>query len=262
MRLLYMLSTPVRWLIRTYRHDVIVQNLSHSFPNEKYAWVKQQRKEYQRVFADFFLELLKVFSASARSLGKRVEIENVALIRNYQQQGRQVIVCMGHCGNYELLNIVASRKEQISDVYVTYKPLHNRLADRVLKRVRERFDTRYVPTWEVRKMLNTTKGVYVFGSDQYAHPNKTDEKYTFDFLNQRSTFFPGMEILARETDAVVIYKHILRIGRGYYKIDFRLITDNVATFQEGEVVKRYASMLEENIQEQPSVWLWSHKRWK
>ncbi|MDR0762920.1 MAG: acetyltransferase, partial [Bacteroidales bacterium] len=82
------------------------------------------------------------------------------------------------------------------------------------------------------------------------------------FLNQRSTFFPGIETLARETDAVVIYKHILRTRRGHYKIDFRLITDNVAALEQGEVVKRYAAMLEENILQQPSVWLWSHKRWK
>jgi KDO2-lipid IV(A) lauroyltransferase len=239
-----------------------VQNLSHSFPSQKYDWIKQQRKEFQNVFADFFPELLKVFSASARSLSKRVTIENASLVKNYQQQGRQIIICMGHCGNYELLNIVASRKERVKNVYVTYKPLHNKLADRVLKHVRERFDTRYIPTWDARKYLNEVKGIYVFGNDQYAPLNKTSEEYIFNFLNKRSTFFPGIEILARETNAVIIYKHILRTQRGYYKICFRLITDNIADCASGEAVKCYAAMLEENIKEQPSVWLWSHKRWK
>jgi KDO2-lipid IV(A) lauroyltransferase len=249
-------------MLRSYRHDVVVQNLSRSFPDKKYGWIKKERKEFQNVFVDFFSELLKVFSASAHYLGGLIEIENAQLVKEYQRQGRQVIVCMGHCGNYELLNIAASRKENVSNVYVTYKPLHNKIADRILKQVRERFDTKYIPTWEARKYLNEVHGIYVFGSDQYAHPKKTSEKYIFSFLNQHSTFFPGIEILARETNAVVIYKHILRTRRGHYKINFRLITDDVATLEEGEVVKRYAAMLEENIKEQPSVWLWSHKRWK
>jgi len=29
-----------------------------------------------------------------------------------------------------------------------------------------------------------------------------------------------------------------------------------------EPVVRYAQLLEENIREQPELWLWSHKRWK
>lgn len=262
LRLLYIMFIPVKWLLRIYRYDVIVQNLSRSFPHQKYAWIKQQRREFQNVFADFFPELLKVFSASSKSLGKRITVENTSFVKDYQQQGRQIIVCMGHCGNYELLNIVASRKEQVKNVYVTYKPLHNKLADIILKNVRERFDTQYIPVWEAKKYLDEVKGIYIFGNDQYAPVKKTSEEYIFNFLNQRSTFFPGVEIFARKTNAVVLYKHILRTRRGHYKIDFRLITDNAADCAEGEVIKRYAAMLEQNIEEQPSIWLWSHKRWK
>ncbi|MDR1739993.1 MAG: lysophospholipid acyltransferase family protein [Bacteroidales bacterium] len=262
LRLLYTLFAPVRLFMRNYRRDVIVQNLSRSFPSEKYNRIKEQRKEYSKNFADFFPELLKVFSASAGSLGKRIEIENADLVRRYQEQGRQIIVCMGHCGNYEMLNIVAARKEKMKNVYVIYKPLHSKLADRILKHVRERFDTRYIPTWEARECLKELPGIYVFGSDQHASAKKTNDIYRFEFLNQRAAFFPGIEILAREVNAVVIYKKILRTGRGHYKISFNVVSDDVAQLQEGEVLRRYAALLEQNIYEQPSVWLWSHKRWK
>ena len=31
---------------------------------------------------------------------------------------------------------------------------------------------------------------------------------------------------------------------------------------EGEITKAYARELEQNIQEQPHLWLWTHNRWK
>ncbi|MDR1973263.1 MAG: lysophospholipid acyltransferase family protein [Bacteroidales bacterium] len=259
---LYLLFAPVKWCLRGYRRYVIVQNISRSFPDKKYDWVYKRSKEFYGRFADFFPELLKVFSASSRSLGRRIEIDNANIVREYQQQGRQIIVCMGHCGHYEMLNIVAAHKEKVPNVYVIYQPLHSKLSDKILKRVRERFGVRYIPTWEIRKFIHEHQGIYIFGSDQYASKRKTSELYTFEFLHQMSGFFPGIEILARETNAVIFYKHIICTKRGHYKVCFDLITDDVASLKEGEVLRSYARKLEANIIEQPSVWLWSHKRWK
>jgi KDO2-lipid IV(A) lauroyltransferase len=49
------------------------------------------------------------------------------------------------------------------------------------------------------------------------------------------------------------------IRRGYYEFEFIVIEggDN-----SQEVIDAYAKLLEENITAQPTLWLWSHRRWK
>ena len=42
----------------------------------------------------------------------------------------------------------------------------------------------------------------------------------------------------------------------------RLMTDHVKDIPNYELTERYMAELEEIIQRQPHLWLWSHRRWK
>ena len=50
--------------------------------------------------------------------------------------------------------------------------------------------------------------------------------------------------------------------RGHYRLTVRSLSENVALEPDGSVTSRYAAMLEETIRRNPSIWLWSHRRWK
>ena len=41
-----------------------------------------------------------------------------------------------------------------------------------------------------------------------------------------------------------------------------IVADNPSTMTEDEILEIYTHKLQENIIEQPEVWLWSHRRWK
>jgi len=42
----------------------------------------------------------------------------------------------------------------------------------------------------------------------------------------------------------------------------RTIAADPKSTAEGDITTAYAQMLEQNILEQPELWLWTHNRWK
>ena len=50
------------------------------------------------------------------------------------------------------------------------------------------------------------------------------------------------------------------VKRGYYKMTIQPIEPIEG--EEFSYVKQYMRMLEKDIQREPHLWLWTHKRWK
>jgi KDO2-lipid IV(A) lauroyltransferase len=83
-----------------------------------------------------------------------------------------------------------------------------------------------------------------------------------DFLNQETPFITGTDTLARKFDYPVFYVDIRMPSRGHYDVYFKTIAIDPPSMPEGEITNRFATFLEENILLNPSLWLWSHNRFK
>src|SRR5690606_14956917 len=147
-------------------------------------------------------------------------------------------------------------------VFAIYKPLHNRLANSLMVKLRTRFGLRLIPAQRVSRYMLGGKNpaVYLFLADQC--PNIKDEQYHFNFLNQQTSFLPGMETLDLSTNAAVIYLHITQSAKGQYRVSCMPLMESAALAGEREITQKYIHLLTENIKEEPYSWLWSHKRWK
>ena len=86
--------------------------------------------------------------------------------------------------------------------------------------------------------------------------------YWLPFLNQETAFFSGPEKLAKKLRMPMVFVAIRKSGPGQYLLHAKTITDQPHTLPEGEVTRRYAQLLEQEIQASPATWLWSHRRWK
>jgi len=53
-----------------------------------------------------------------------------------------------------------------------------------------------------------------------------------------------------------------RTKRGYYKVATEIITDKPKNTEKYEITNLLFKRLEKSIKQDPSQWLWSHKRWK
>lgn len=60
----------------------------------------------------------------------------------------------------------------------------------------------------------------------------------------------------------VVYASIRRVKPWHYTLHYELVAETVADLAEGEVLDRCLALLEREIRQDPSRWLWSHKRWK
>jgi KDO2-lipid IV(A) lauroyltransferase len=244
-----------------YRKAVVIQNISRSFPDMKYGEIRCIVEKFYACFTAYFAEMLKSISAPAEVLDKKITFENLELIDKHVNNGRNVIVCLGHCGNWEMLNFMPSKFQH--DMYAVYKPLRSGIMNKLMIKLRSRFGMKLISDkLVIRHILSqkSSSAVYLFLADQC--PRIKDDKYKFELLNQETYIFSGMEKLARISRSAVIYLHITQLSKGDYRITCIPVCSEADSMNEGEITRKYINLLTENIKEEPYGWLWTHKRWK
>lgn len=264
MAFLYMMASftfLLAYYIIGYRKAVVIQNIARSFPDKRYGEIHAIVKKFYACFVCYFVEIIKSVSAPAEVLDKKIIFENLELIDQYINSGRNVIACLGHCGNWEMLNFMPYKMRH--DTYAVYKPLISVTMNRLMIKLRSRFGMKLIPDRGVIRHIlskHSNPAVYLFIADQF--PRIKDEKYRFILLNQDTYVFSGMEKLARTCKTAVIYLHITQLSKGSYKIVCLPVCSKAEFMGDGEITRKYINLLTENIKEEPYGWLWTHKRWK
>src|SRR5690625_2459775 len=185
----------VLYYIIGYRKAIVIQNIARSFPDKRYEEINAIVRKFYVCFTSYFAEIIKNISAPAEVLNRKVVFENLEIIDKNLKAGKNVIACMGHCGNWEILNFMPFKLEY--EMYAVYKPLHSQVIDRLIVHIRSRFGMKLLSDKKiVRHFLNqkSTPSVYLFLRDQ--SPRIKEDNYKFRFLNQETQFFPGVDKLA------------------------------------------------------------------
>lgn len=264
--LLYLLAFHVAG----YRKKVAKKNISESFPEMTENEVNRTMKKFYRNLADIFVETVKLTHISDEEMKRRMEFRNVELIDRFVDEGRSVCIYFSHCGNWEWAPSVTlwsrtmkSRKDVLA--CQVYRPLRNEWFDRWYLRLRSRFGSVSYPKRTVLRDLirdrrDGIKTVTGFMSDQ--KPSHGDPTYITNFLNHPTAMITGTETLARKMDMAVVYWDMEKISRGHYRITVREMAEHPSEWQPMELTAKYTELLQATIRRDPSIWLWTHKRWK
>jgi KDO2-lipid IV(A) lauroyltransferase len=59
-----------------------------------------------------------------------------------------------------------------------------------------------------------------------------------------------------------VFLNISRPRRGHYNIDLELMFEHPRETAENEITDAFMRRLERQIIAEPTLWLWSHRRWK
>jgi len=244
-----------------YRKKVVFENLRNSFPEKSYEEIHDLQKKFFHHLVDVMLETVKEFTISKKSIKKRFKFTNPEVFQEHYDNGKSVMMMMGHYGNWEYGVTTSLWVPQ--ECWAVYGKIENPVMDKYLVRTRERFGFTLYPmekTYDV--MLNHTQGdkLYMFMADQSPHHAKI--KHWIPFLNQETGVHIGAEKLSKMLDLAVVFIDIQRVKRGYYEITARTLFDNPKETAEHEITNKYFEVLEEVIRKKPENWLWSHKRWK
>jgi KDO2-lipid IV(A) lauroyltransferase len=245
-----------------YRTKVVRQNLTNSFPEKSKKEILEVEAKFYGHLCDLVVESLKAFSISLEDAKLRMKDRNIEIVNRYFQQGRQVVLVGGHYGNWELFAITIGATTQ-HDTVALYTPLKNEFINDKITNSRSKYGLGMLSIKEIKEKLNDiNSGLYaiIFGADQ--SPRKSQRAYWMKFLNQETGVQFGTEKFAKEFNAVVIFANIYKVKRGYYELQYDVITEQPNQEEFGFISKTHTQMLEKVIQSQPEYWLWSHKRWK
>ncbi|NOU60282.1 lysophospholipid acyltransferase family protein [Marinifilum caeruleilacunae] len=246
-----------------YRKQVVTTNLKNSFPHKSDAEIIQIRKEFFSHFCDSFIETIKLWTISEKEIKKRCKFLQADFFEQYKQDGKSVIAILGHYGNWEWMTSYPAWADV--NLLPIYKPLHNKVFDKLYIQLRERFGAKTLPKDDtLRTMLGYRNRkeftVTVFLGDQT--PNKRNIHYWTSFLNQDTPILQGTERIAKKLDQAVVFINMQKVKRGYYEVEFIPLFDNPKETEEFEITEKHTRILEEYISKNPAYWLWSHKRWK
>jgi KDO2-lipid IV(A) lauroyltransferase len=244
----------------SYRKKIVIQNLSRSFPKINYQEISNITKKFYLSFCYNLVEILKTVSISPNRQADKIILLNFDIVKNRIKRSQNVIVGMGHCGNWEILNILPYVLDL--NCYAVYKPLKITWINRFFYQLRSRFNMKLITTKSVTRHIlsNNTPSLYFILADQC--PKVVNEEYKFKFLNQETSVFHGIEKLAVLANCAVVYMSVIKVDKGLYRIECKEICDTPRTSKKKEITQNYINLLEQNIQDDMHNWLWTHKRWK
>lgn len=276
----YVFADVVAWLagkVVGYRDDVVMINLSRSFPDKKYRELQKIRNEFYRHFAEIFVEAIWFGASDYKRLHDSgiVTITNPEILNEYLGGADNMTVMFSHCGNWEILGgFLGYRTADGADldlkeeqIKVVYKELHSAFSNEFFKHNRVAPLEKVGTTCEIESSNilryaikhRNEKNVYIYIADQY--PYKTLHDIGM-FLNQKTTAMLGAAGVACKLGHSVIYLKMKRVERGRYEMTFVPICTNASEQTPEQITRRYFDILEKEICETPANWLWSHKRWK
>lgn len=262
----YLLFPLVYYLVR-YRRKLVRIQLADSFPEKEKKELRNIERRFYHFFCDYFVETLKMETMSNEEMKRRVEFVGInEMQETLLHQGKNFCFAyLGHYGNWEWMASFPLWLHEPWQGAQIYHPLHNPEVDQHFLKEREKFGGRCIPMKQTLRQILTAKqeGRYeVIGFIADQAPKVQSLHHWIDFLNHKTAVFVGNERIARQVDAAPYYIRVTRPRRGYYRAEVLPMNISPEAGEEYAITNEYARLLEEQIREQPELWLWSHDRWK
>ncbi len=266
LRVLYfhsdLLFFVIYYLLR-YRRDVVKENLANSFPEKTKKERDQIAIKYYHHLCDCFLETLYFDRISNKKVKERVTYLNPGMANYFMDQGKQVIILMGHYNNWECFNSWGLQSKY--KAYPIYKKLRSKTFEKFYIHLRSKFGACPLERALTFRQLNEDSrkgvpGLSLFLIDQT--PREHDIHHWMTFLNQETAVLIGPEKVATKLNAVVLFGITRKLKRGFYEVEFELISEHSKYSPKFEITEKSNQLMEKLINENPEFWLWSHRKWK
>jgi KDO2-lipid IV(A) lauroyltransferase len=256
---------PLMYHVVRYRRRMAEKNLRNAFPEKSEAERHEIMRAFYHQFCYTVVENIYGYRCPDDEMRQRVTFEPMDEVNRLVDAAGGGIFMLAHMGNWEWM---ASVQQWVSpgvkEVNV-YRRQKNKTMDELMLALRAKRGGVCVEKQRIlREMIRyrAEKQPVTIGliSDQKPRPEVT--RTWVDFLHQETGFLDGGEMLGTKFNYPVFYAYITCPERGHYRCVFRVLSADPKQSKEGEITTAYAKALEQNIQEQPELWLWTHNRFK
>ena len=283
--LVYILIYPVLWLISIlpfrllyafsdliylfvyklfgYRINTVTKNLNLVFPNNSEHEINKITKKFYHHLCDMIVESIKSLTISEAEMKKRFTFTNVETILEIEKQNKSIVLMCAHYASWEWIFIL--QKHVNHKGYAVYKRLNNKYFDRLVRRIRARYNSYLITTKETIPVLMASKQKGELTLNGFISDQSPKIKKAFhwnEFMGIKVPVHTGAEMLAKKLDMAVVFFKVKKLKRGYYETTFETVTLNPNEYKNYEITDIFLKFVENQIQEAPEYYLWTHKRWK
>jgi KDO2-lipid IV(A) lauroyltransferase len=266
----YALARGLAWLlyhVDSRHRKVGLENLVHAFGDR---FSEQDRDQIIRgVYVHFCTMLMEILHTPRKlhltNWREWIVLEGLAPIMDQFLTGdRPLIILTGHYGNWELAGYVFGMFG--FPTFAVARTLDNPYLDHYLRAFRERTGQLLIPkTGGYDQMVEVLKNnrALTFLADQDAG----QRGLYVDFFGRPASTHKAMALLAIEHRALVVVGVARRIGPGFfYEIRCEEVIDPASLTGTADDVRlltqQFTSALERLIIQDPTQYLWLHRRWK
>jgi len=253
------------FLKRFYRRKVVQKNLLNSFPNKSEEERKKIYNGFYKNFCDVFIEVLKGYTITKKELKKRIFIENFDEMNQIISKRKPIVIICSHQCNWEwlLLSIGTYFDVHSFGFFGIYKKLSNKTFDEIIYDMRTKFGGTMIEAQKAVNYMNQNlDSINIIGLAADQCPRIDNKVFWQNLLNQETAFYRGIELIPKKINCEVFFLTMRRVKRGYYSMKLLSLNSPPYDMNKLEILPKYANSLEKEINENPSNWLWSHKRWK
>jgi len=246
-----------------YRTKTVKENLDLAFPDKTETEKKKITKAFYHHLCDMIVESIKSMTISESEMKKRYVFTNIEEIHKLEKESKSIVLMCGHYASWEWIFIL--QKYINHKGYAIYKKLANKYFDRLVKRIRARYNSFLITTKETIPILTKSKAqgeltINGFISDQ--SPKVQKAYHWNEFMGIKVPIHTGAEMLAKKLDMAVVFFAVKKIRRGYYETTFKTLCVNPNEFENYKITDMFMKLVEKQIHEDPQYYLWTHKRWK
>lgn len=262
---LYKLADILAFFLRVvfkYRQQVVLTNLQNSFPGKSKQEIESIAKESYTHLADRVVENIKCLTIKREEFMARCTVENIELLTQLYDEGQDVVLMLAHSNCWEYAGYVAHTLTRFK-IFGVYSPAKNKYFNDLIVRTRGKLGMNLISMKETSayfKAKHDEPTFHIFFTDQ--SPSNPNNACWIPFMHQPTAFFYGGARYAVKHNCIPVYAKITQVKRGYYRVYLYKMKQNISACTPEEIVVSFSKHLEQQLHEQPSQWLWSHKRWK
>jgi KDO2-lipid IV(A) lauroyltransferase len=265
-KLLYAFSDLLYFLIYKvagYRKKTVKENLRLVFQDKSEDELRVIMTRFYHHLCDMIVESIKSMTISKEEIMKRFTFSNIEVINSLEAKNKSILLMCAHYGSWEWIFVLQRHVD--SNGYAVYKRLRNKYFDRLVKRIRARHNSYLITTKETYRVMarvekNKERAIYGFVSDQ--SPKASKAQHWNDFMGIKVPMYTGAETLAKRYNLAVVFFSVKRLKRGYYNTKFKVLTENPKDIPDYKITDEFFNLVEQQIEEAPEYYLWTHKRWK
>ncbi len=244
-----------------YRKDIVINNLSIAFPEKDSGERVAIAKQFYKNLVDNFIETIKMISLTKKQFLKRCD-GNFEVLENLISNGKNIQLQGAHQFNWEYGNWILAMKVNLP-VAAVYMPIINKTLNKIFLKVRGRFGAVMVDATNYSKNMKKVarlQHALALVADQ--NPGVPSTAYWLNFFNRPAPFLTGPEKGAIRGNNAIVFTRYVKLKRGHYFFENNIITDNAVELTPGELTRKFRDFIQDAISQDPSSFLWSHRRWK